>query len=53
MATSYLTTILQATQTEEKRAVLEAWKQRVGDQNAENIKNTAANRGSIMHRIIE
>jgi len=48
-----VTTILQATQTEEKRAVLEAWKQRVGDQAAENIKNSAANRGSIMHRIIE
>ena len=48
-----VTTILQATQTEEKRAVLEAWKQRVGADNAENIKNTAANRGSIMHRIIE
>jgi hypothetical protein len=48
-----VTTILQATQTEEKKAVLENWKNRVGADNAENIKNVAANRGSIMHRILE
>jgi len=48
-----VTTILQATQTEEKKQSLERWKQRVGDQAAENIKNTAANRGSIMHHILE
>ena len=48
-----VTTILQATQTEEKKAILEQWKQRVGVDNAENIKNEAANRGTIMHRIIE
>jgi genome maintenance exonuclease 1 len=48
-----VTTILQATQTDEKRASLERWKQRVGDQAAEHIKNTAANRGSIMHHILE
>ena len=48
-----VTTILQATQTEEKRASLEKWKQRVGSDAAENIKNTAANRGSIMHHILE
>ena len=48
-----VTTILQATQSEEKKAVLENWKKRVGEDNAENIKNTAANRGSIMHHIIE
>ena len=48
-----VTTILQATQTEEKRQSLERWKQRVGDQAAEQIKNTAANRGSIMHHILE
>ena len=40
-----VTTILQATQTEEKKAVLENWKNRVGADNAENIKNVAANRG--------
>ena len=48
-----VTTILSATQSEEKRASLERWKQNVGEQTAENIKNTAANRGSIMHHIIE
>ena len=48
-----VTTILQATQTDEKRASLERWKQRVGSDAAEQIKNTAANRGSIMHHILE
>jgi len=48
-----VTTILQATQSEEKKQSLERWKQKVGDQAAENIKNVAANRGSILHRIIE
>ena len=48
-----VTTILQATLPEEKKASLAQWKQRVGADNAEVIKNTAANRGSIMHRIIE
>jgi hypothetical protein len=48
-----VTTILQATLPEEKKAVLENWKNRVGADNAENIKNVAANRGSIMHRILE
>jgi genome maintenance exonuclease 1 len=48
-----VTTILQATQSDEKKKVLEDWKNRVGADNAENIKNEAANRGSIMHRIIE
>jgi len=48
-----VTTILQATQSDEKKKVLEDWKNRVGVDNAENIKNEAANRGSIMHRIIE
>jgi len=48
-----VTTILQATQSDEKKKILEDWKNRVGADNAENIKNEAANRGSIMHRIIE
>jgi len=48
-----VTTILQATQSAEKKKILEDWKNRVGADNAENIKNEAANRGSIMHRIIE
>ena len=48
-----VTTILQATQPEEKRKSLEAWKQREGLEQANKIKNEAANRGSIMHRVIE
>ena len=48
-----VTTILQATQPEEKRKSLEAWKQREGLEQAEKIKNEAANRGSIMHRVVE
>jgi hypothetical protein len=48
-----VTTILQATQSEEKKRILSEWKQKVGEIKAENIKNEAANRGTIMHRIIE
>ena len=48
-----VTTILQSTQNAEKKAILENWQKKVGYENAENIKNTAANRGSIMHHIIE
>ena len=48
-----VTTILQATQSDEKKASLARWKQNVGEKAAEDIKNTAANRGSIMHHIIE
>ena len=48
-----VTTILQATQSEEKKAILAKWKQKVGENKAEYIKNEAANRGTIMHRIIE
>ena len=48
-----VTTILQSTQSDEKKAVLENWQKKVGYDNAELIKNIAANRGSIMHHIIE
>jgi genome maintenance exonuclease 1 len=48
-----VTTILQATQSEEKRQSLEKWKQRVGAQQADQIKNLAANRGTAIHKIIE
>ena len=48
-----VTTILQATQPEEKKKSLQDWIKREGATNAEKIKNEAANRGSIMHRIIE
>ena len=48
-----VTTILQATQSEEKKAILAKWKQIVGENKADQIRDTAAARGTIMHRIIE
>jgi len=48
-----VTTILAATQSDEKRASLEAWKSRVGVFEAERIKNRAATRGTNMHSHLE
>ena len=48
-----VTTILAATQSDEKRASLEAWKSRVGIFEAERIKNRAATRGTNMHSHLE
>ena len=48
-----VTTILAATQSDEKRASLEAWKNRVGVFEAERIKNRAATRGTNMHSHLE
>ena len=48
-----VTTILKATQSEEDKAGLAAWKERVGHKEAERIKNEASNRGSSMHSYIE
>jgi genome maintenance exonuclease 1 len=48
-----VTTILQATQPEEKRAALAAWKARVGEAEANRTKDQAAERGTSMHRILE
>ena len=48
-----VTTILQATETEEKKAILKAWMDRVGIENADKIRDTAAARGSVLHRIVE
>jgi len=48
-----VTTILAATQSDEKRASLEAWKNRVGGIEAERVKNTAATRGTAMHSYLE
>ena len=48
-----VTTILGATQSDEKRASLEAWKNRVGGIEAERTKNTAATRGTAMHSYLE
>lgn len=48
-----VTTILSSTQSEEKMASLARWKQKVGENEADKIRDNAAERGTIMHRIIE
>ena len=48
-----VTTILKATETAEKRESLAKWKQRVGENEAERVKNVAAERGTKMHSILE
>jgi genome maintenance exonuclease 1 len=48
-----VTTILSNTQSEEKKASLKAWQDKVGVDKAEQIKNEAASRGSTMHAILE
>jgi genome maintenance exonuclease 1 len=48
-----VTTILGATQSDEKKASLKAWKDRVGEDQATRIKDQAAERGTAMHHILE
>ena len=48
-----VTSILQATQSEEKKASLENWKARVGAAEANRIKNDASSRGTSMHSHLE
>ena len=48
-----VTTILKVTQSEEDKAAIEAWKQRVGYKEANRIKNEASSRGSSMHSYLE
>ena len=48
-----VTTILSATKSEEDKAAILAWKQRVGTVEAERIKKEASARGSSMHSYIE
>ena len=48
-----VTTILAATQSDEKRESLQKWKDRVGSTEADNIKNVAASRGTAMHSYLE
>jgi hypothetical protein len=48
-----VTSILQATQSEEKKASLANWKARVGVTEANRIKNDASNRGTSMHMFLE
>ena len=48
-----VTTILSATQPAEKRQALANWRKRVGTTEAQRITTTAANRGTVMHNILE
>ena len=48
-----VTTILQATQTAEKAESLARWKAKVGENEAERVKNEAAARGTAMHKFLE
>ena len=48
-----VTSIISETQTEEKKQGLENWKKRVGEKEAEKIKNKAALVGTSMHKHLE
>ena len=48
-----VTTILKATEPAEKRESLQAWRDRVGDENATRIVDESAARGTAMHKILE
>ena len=48
-----VTTILSATQSEEKRASLARWREREGAKQAQRIMDQAAARGTTMHAILE
>jgi len=48
-----VTTILSATQSEEKKLVLQNWRNRVGHAKAQEISTEAAGRGTRMHKFLE
>jgi len=48
-----VTTILSATQSEEKRKSLADWKARMGPQAADRVRDIAAMRGTAMHKFLE
>ena len=48
-----VTTILQSTQSDEKKASLANWRQKVGENEAEKIRDEAARRGTAMHEYLE
>jgi genome maintenance exonuclease 1 len=48
-----VTTILDKTKSEEKKQILNDWKKRVGEEQAQQIVTEAANVGTIMHGILE
>ena len=48
-----VTTILQATQSEEKQKSLAAWRARMGAQRADRVRDISAMRGTSMHTYLE
>jgi len=48
-----VTTILEATKSEEKKQALQNWRNRVGHEQAQQITTEAANRGTRMHTYLE
>ena len=48
-----VTTIISATQSEEKRQSLAAWKARLGSHQADRVRDIAALRGTAMHTYLE
>jgi genome maintenance exonuclease 1 len=48
-----VTTIISATQSEEKRQALADWKARLGDHAADRVRDIAALRGTAMHTYLE
>ena len=48
-----VTTILSKTSSKEKKASLDAWRERVGYQEAQAITTQAATRGTEMHYVLE
>ena len=48
-----VTTIISATKSEEDKKGLDAWRNRVGKETAEEIKNQAASVGTAMHKFLE
>ena len=48
-----VTTIISATQSDEKKASLANWRQKVGENEADKIRDEAASRGTAMHQFLE
>jgi len=48
-----VTTILSQTQPEEKKRKLAEWQQKMGKDKADSIRDQSAERGTIMHRVLE
>ena len=48
-----VTSVIKSTMSEEDKASLENWKERVGHKEANRIKNEASSRGTSMHSYIE